>query len=182
MNLTLSWDLFIIVFFALVVTYSFIIGKKESVKVIVASYMAVVAVQGLSNLLERLLGSNSAASLNLLGFSLGTSSLSIVRTVLFITIVVFLAVRSGVEIQYLKEGSWIINALVTALFGFASAGLLLSIVVTYISGADLLDVKLTTAASLSPIIQQSQLMQVMILNQDLWFAFPAILLIAVGFL
>jgi hypothetical protein len=36
MNLTLSWDLFIIVFFALVVTYSFIIGRKESMKIIVS--------------------------------------------------------------------------------------------------------------------------------------------------
>ena len=32
------------------------------------------------------------------------------------------------------------------------------------------------------MIQQSQLMQLMILNQDLWFSLPALLLLAAGFM
>ena len=46
MNVTLTWDLFIIVFFAVIITYSFIIGRREAIKIIIATYIAIVAVQG----------------------------------------------------------------------------------------------------------------------------------------
>ena len=50
MDLTLTWDLLLILFFAIVIAYSFIVGKEESGKIIVASYVAAVAVQGLGNI------------------------------------------------------------------------------------------------------------------------------------
>ena len=51
---------------------------------------------------------------------------------------------------------------------------------TYTAGVPLLDKNLPAVASLSPIIQQSQLMQLMILNQDLWFSLPALALLVAG--
>lgn len=181
MNLTLTWDLFIIVFFAIVITYTFIIGKKESVKVIVATYIGIVAVQGLGNALQRLVefGNGYAGSF---GFTLEPSVLTWVKLVLFIAIVIFLAVKAGFDIDYAKDMHPAMNALMTGVFGFATAGLLLSTVLTYVSGVPLLDMALTQTASLSPIVQQSQLMQLLILQQDIWFALPAIVLIAAGFL
>ncbi len=180
MNLTLTWDLFIIVFFAIVVTYTFIIGKKESVKIIISSYIAIVAVQGLGNVLWRL-NEFSEYALGLVGLSMSLQILSWVKLVLFIAIVVFLAVRAGFDITYSREIPSVISACITGFLGFATAGLLLSTVLTYVSGVPMLDPDLAKTAALSPIVQQSQLMQLMILNQDLWFAFPALALIGVGF-
>ena len=62
-NLTLSWDLFIVVFFAIIVSYSFIIVQHQSMKVIIASYIGIIATQGIGNVLARLMGGDSQAIL-----------------------------------------------------------------------------------------------------------------------
>ena len=180
MNLTLSWDLFIIVFFALVITYTFILGKRESVKIIIASYIAIVAVQGLGNILERL-NIYTSSVVGMLGLPADFPVFSIIKLVLFITVIVFLTVRAGFDVVYTKEGNSVITGVFTGLFGFATAGLLLSTVLSYVAGVPLLDMTLSRTAALSPVIEQSQMMQIMLLNQDLWFTLPALLLIAAGF-
>ena len=183
MKITLSWDLFILVFFALVITYSFIIGRKESAKIIVSSYIAIVAVQGLGNFSQRLLGVSGANEmLSVLGFGVDTNMTSILKLVLFITIIVFLALRAGVHIQYGQDGSILLNLVVTGLCGLATAGLLLSTLLTYIGGSPLLAMQVATTPALTKIIQQSLMMQVMMQNLDLWFTFPALMLIIAGFL
>lgn len=181
MNITLTWDLFIIVFFAIVITYSFIIGKLESVKIIIASYVAIVAVQGIGNILQRVLGS-SASVLKILGITLNIELISITKLVLFVIILIALAIWSGAEVTYQEEPGFAMHAILTALFGFTTAGLLVSTLVTYAAGVPLLDQNLPNVSALSPMIQQSQLMQLMILNQDLWFSLPALLLLAAGFM
>lgn len=181
MNITLTWDLFIIVFFAIVITYSFIIGRLESVKIIIASYIAIVAVQGIGNILQRVLGS-SASVLKVLGITLNIELISVTKLVLFVIILIALAIWSGAEVTYEKEPGFAVHAILTALFGFTTAGLLVSTLVTYAAGVPLLDQNLPNVSALSPMIQQSQLMQLMILNQDLWFSLPALLLLAAGFM
>ncbi|TSC58261.1 MAG: Uncharacterized protein Greene041619_692 [Candidatus Peregrinibacteria bacterium Greene0416_19] len=179
MSLTLSWDLFIIVFFAIVVTYTFIIGKKESVKIMLSSYIAIVAVQGFGNLLQRLTGS-ADSMLSVVGVTIDLTILSTTKLVLFIAIIVFLAVRAGFDVKYDREPNQMISLAITGLFGFATAGLLLSTLLTYIAGVPLLDATVATASTLAPIVQQSELMKLMVVNQDLWFSLPAVLLIGVG--
>lgn len=183
MNLTLSWDLFIIVFFALVITYSFIIGKKESVKIIIASYIAIVAVQGIGNVAERIVGFSATQSLlGSVGIPLDATAMSIVKLVLFITVVVFLAVRAGLHVQYAKDAGTAMNIAMTALCGFATAGLLLATLLTFIAGAPLLSMHVTATPALEGILAQSTLMSIMLENLDLWFTLPAAVLIAGGFL
>ena len=179
MNLTLSWDLFIIVFFALVVTYTFIIGKKESVKVIVATYISIVTVQGMGNLLQRVTAEAGFSLEGLFGFTAGIPLIAIFKLVAFIIIMVLITIRAGLSVTYTKE-TLLLNIAFTLLCGLATAGLLLSTLLTYVSNLPILDLSMPTLSSLSPIIQQSPLMQFMILNQDLWFAFPAAVLIGAG--
>lgn len=182
MNLTLTWDLFIIVFFAIVIAYTFIIGKKESVKIIISTYIAIVTVQALGNVLERGL----AYSGSLLGnYGLGTldaSALSWIKLAVFVAVIIFLAVRAGFDIVYANNMNPIVDVAITAVLGCATAGLLLSTLFVYVSGVPLLDNTLATTAPLVPAVQQSQMMRLLILQQDLWFAFPALALIATGFL
>ncbi len=183
MNLTLSWDLFIIVFFALVITYSFIIGKKESIKIILSSYIAIVAVQGLGNFTERILGfSETQSMLGSVGIPLDTTMTSVLKLTLFIAIVVFLAVRAGLHVQYGNNGSAVTNVAMTGLSGFATAGLLLATLLTFIAGSPLLDMHITATPGLEAVLKQSQLMTIMIQNLDLWFTLPAAVLVAGGVL
>lgn len=183
MSFTLSWDLFIAVFFALVITYSFIIGKKEAVKIILSSYVAIVAVQGAGNFAQRLFGfAETQTMLGVVGIPLDTTVTSILKLTLFITIIVFLAVRAGLHVQYVGNGGMAVNAAMTAFAGFATAGLFLATLITFIAGAPLLDMQVTATPGLAAILEQSQLMSLIIWNLDLWFILPAAVLIAAGIL
>ena len=181
MTIVLTWDLFVIVFFGLVITYSFIIGKHEAVKIVIATYIATVAVEGLGNIIERVSG-DSKPILSVLGMDFATPTLTGIKLIMFVALIIFIAIRSGMEIEYSKEGNGPLDTAVTALFGVATAGLLLSTLLTYVAGVNLLDAQLATATQVSPIADQSRLMQIMIRNQDLWYALPALLLLVVGFL
>lgn len=181
MNITLSWDLFVIVFFAIVVAYSFIIGKHQAVKIIIATYIATVAVQGLGNILARMTG-QSQPLLTVLGLSMDSSLIATVKLVVFAAAIIFIAVRAGIEVSYVKETGSILSTIITGLFGFVTAGMLLSTLLTFIAGGPILDASLSQATMVSPMLTGSKLMQLMVFNQDLWFSLPALLLIGVGFL
>ena len=179
MSLTLSWDLFVVVFFGIIIAYSFIIGKHQSVKVIIATYISLVAGQGIGNLLHKAT-IGSQPYLSSFGLTVNITILGGTKLFIFIAAIVFLTSRGGFEIQYKSETGFLGSMLLTALLGFATAGLLLSTLLTFAANAPLLDARLAEAASLSPIVNYSKLMRVMIVHQDLWFSFPALLLIGVG--
>jgi hypothetical protein len=181
MNITLSWDLFVIVFFAVIVTYSFIIGKKESVKIIIATYIAAVTVQGIGNLLARVAGPESTI-LPVMGVALDLTVLAIVKLILFIAAIIVLAIKSGLDVRYAKEPGMIMSLVMAGVFGFATAGLLLSTMLTYVAGAALLDVHLAQHQTLVPLLAQSQLLQFLILYQEFWYVGPAIILLVMGLL
>lgn len=180
MTITPTWDLFIIVFFGLVITYSFIIGKHEAVKIIISTYIAILAVEGIANIITRITG-DSRPILNVMGLNIDTDILTAVKLVVFIALIVFIAVRSGLEIDYNKDPGGPINVLLTAVFGFATAGLLMISLFIFVTDVSLLDPAIEQHETIAALLQKSRLMQVMILNQDLWFSLPALLLIAVGF-
>lgn len=181
MTITPTWDLFIIVFFGLVITYSFIIGKHEAIKVIISTYIAILAVEGIGNIIERLSG-DSLPMLNMVGLALDSTILTAVKLVLFVALIIFIAVRGGLEVGYTKDPGGFINVILTAVFGMATAGLLLITLFIFVADVQILDPNIENIESIAPLLQKSKLMQVMFLNQDLWFSLPALLLIAIGFL
>lgn len=178
MNVTLTWDLLVIVFFAVVVAYSFIVGKDESVKIVIATYIATIAVQGVGNLLA-LAGRTSPEFLGFLGYSLDMNIVSTCKILLFVTLVIVLAIRGGFTLSY-QENDSIWETVLTAAFGFATSGLLLSTLLTYIAARPILDTQIADSPSLAPLLLQSRLVQIMVVYQDLWFSIPAFLLLAIG--
>jgi hypothetical protein len=180
MNVTLTWDLFIIVFFAMVMAYSYLIGRHQAAKIIFASYIAIIAVQGLGNIAMRMFG-QAEGVLQIMQIAVDSSLIIAAKMVLFIIAVILLALRSGMTVVYTKRDYGIVNAITTGIFGFVTAGLLISTLVTYLTESLLLDVTLAEAVNVSPIIQQSSLMQSMIIYQDLWFAMPALAILVAGF-
>ncbi len=178
MSLTLSWDLFIIVFVAIVVTYSFIIGKNQAMKVIIATYISIIATQGISDLLVRL-GGDSATLMSVSGMEFNVTTMSVAKIFMFALFIIMFMIRSGIEVSYAKQAGSVIGMLFTGLFGIATAGLIVSTILTYatvngtVGGAAL--------AGMQSMLNDSTLMQVMILNRELWFTFPALLIIGAGF-
>ena len=181
MEITLSWDLLVIVFFAIVVAYSFIVGKDESAKIIISSYIAIVAVQGIGNLLATLF-IDSATLADLLGVGMDRNIIAIIKLVLFTAAIIFLSIRGGFQMDYNQDIGGIWDTVLTGLFGFSTAGLLLSALVTFVAARPILDEGLGSAPFLDSILSQSTLVQVMVDYQDVWFCVPAILLLVAGFL
>lgn len=180
MNLTLSWDLFVIVFAALIVAYTFIIGRGESIKILIATYIGIIAVQGLASVLERL-NTQLGFILSYVGIPTEQSWILIVaKLVLFIAIVILLTIHSGIEVHYAKEPNAIIGTVLTLLFGISTAGLLIITILTYVTGVPLLEMNLATVQALAPVVEQSQVMQLLIQNQDVCFTLPAVILAVVG--
>lgn len=179
MEIALSWDLIVIIFFAVILAYSFIVGKDESVKIIIASYIAIVAVQAIGNLLG-MLSLQSSSIVSMLGFAMDQDIISIIKLVLFIVMIIFIAIKGGFEMQYAKDlsGTW--EPVVTGAFGFATAGLLLSALLTYVAAKPLLDSSLGMAPLLQPLLRGSTLVNIMVDYQNVWFCLPAILLLTVG--
>lgn len=181
MMLVLSWDLLLIVVVALIVAYSFIVGKEESVKIILSTYVAAVAVQGFGNMLEKGIGASSGF-LTTVGMLPKTEWIAMLKLVLFTVAVVFLAVRAGFEIRYTKAAEGWQNTLLTACIGFANASLLLATLVAFVAGRAILDPLLALTPALLPLMQESTLVWALVQYQDAWFALPAFLLVGAGFL
>jgi hypothetical protein len=181
MEISLTWDLLVIVFFAVIVAYSFIVGKDESVKIIIASYISIVAVQAIGNLLW-LLTNHSQSVMDMLGFALDGNIISIIKLILFVAMIIFLAIKGGFEMQYAKELDGVWDPVVTGAFGFATSGLILSALLTFVAAKPILDDTLGNAPLLQPLLTGSTLVQIMVDYQNLWFCLPALLLLAVGFI
>ena len=179
LSLTLSWDLFIVVFFAIVMSYSFIIGKDQSMKVIIASYIAIIATQGIGNVLFRLIGDQGDV-LRSVGIPVDITLVSLAKIFLFAVCIIIFVTRSGIEVTHEKDTGSILSIVYTGLFGFSTAGLIVSTILTYAGGTGILDSALVTSSVLTPLVAGSALMQLLILNQDIWFTLPAFLIIAVG--
>jgi len=184
MDLTLSWDLFIAFFFAVVTAYSFIIGKHQTLTILIAVYIAILATQGLGNIFMRFSGETEPVYriFKVLGVTLNMSTISLSRLVLFMAIIIAVALKGGFSVQYGKSHSSLIALIATGLFGFATGGLIVIALLTFVAGSPLLDPSLGAKEILTPLMGQSYLVQAMVLNQDLWFSLPALLLVGFGLL
>ena len=178
-NLTLSWDLFIVVFFAIVMSYSFIIGQHQSMRVIIASYIAIIATQGIGNILARLMGDSQALFASV-GVPFDLTVISLSKIFLFALCIIIFVSRSGISVSFDKEAGTILSMVYTGLFGFSTAGLIVSTILTYAAGGGILDSGIVASSAIAAMSKGSTLMQLMILNQDIWFTLPAFLIIATG--
>lgn len=184
MNLTLSWDLFIAVFVALVVAYSFIIGKHESVKVIVAAYIAIVAVHGIESLFVRY-SPLLQGTLGTLQIPLTPMTVVLGKLTLFIVALILLTLRGGLAVSYQGEPGVVMNTFITGMLGIAKAGLLLSTLMTYVAGVPLFRAAHASASAapwIAPLLSQSMILRMMLEERDVWFALPALVLLFVDIL
>ena len=182
MDLTLSWDLFIAFFFAVVAAYSFIIGKHQTLKILIAVYIAILATQGIGNIFDKFSGESEPVFriLKVMGVTLNVSTLSLSKLVFFMIVIIAVALKGGFSVEYGKSHSSLVALSATALFGVSTAGLIIVALLTFVAGSPLLDPALGSKEILIPIMNSSRLVQAMVLNQDLWFSLPALILVGFG--
>ena len=183
--MNLSWDLFIIVVFAVIIAYSFIIGRNRTLKVVIGTYIAILAADGLGNLFKDYLLSNRMVVklLSVFGVPSDDKALIIIKVLVFIIAIVILAVRGGFLIDLEENKSSIVNTLVNMIFGFLSAGLVVSTLLVFVSGVSFVlgEVNVSNGNVIVDLYNSSRLVRIMIDNYNLWFALPAIGFVTVSF-
>lgn len=178
--LTLTWDLIVVVFFALVVVYSFIVGRDAAMKIAVSAVLAVVAVQGIGNAIA-LLAPPANAYLAGADLALPLRYLPVFKIALLAVAIVALSLRAGFRCNGERTGA-ISDLAFTAAFAVATAGLLLIALITFLAGKPLLDPSLSSADAITPLLAQSTLLPLFVAQQDLWYVLPGFLLLLCGFL
>lgn len=182
MNLSLSWDIALIAFAGIVLTYNLIIGKHQSVRVIIGTYISIIASQGIGNVIQRLAPTSIRTFVLIPGVGMNISVIGIVKIVLLLALVIGFAIRSGIEINYAKQTGTTMSMILSALFGLATAGLLAAGILTFATGGGILDGQAVRWSQLAPIASGSQLLLLLVLNREIFFTLPALLILAAGFL
>lgn len=174
--LKLSWDLFVVVVFTVIIAYSFIIGKENTLKVIIGSYIAILTADGLGNLLKIHVLSSKQVMLFLKMFGLSNEDKTMIlfKVIIFILAIMVISLKGGFEIHASKHHS-VINMILNLIFGFLSAGLIISTLLIYVSGASFVagTVNITNNA-LAAAYSESEMVKLMIDNYNFWFALPAV--------
>lgn len=185
MNIALTWDLFVLVFFGIILAYSFIIGQNATLKVILGTYVAALAADAGGNLFVKYLG-NSKPFLKAftgLGVQGSVDAGIFIKVALFILFVIILTIRGGIHVD-LKPGKSMFTRLVlTAIFGFLSAGLIVSTVLMYVSGLSFIAGGASAGqSSILGFSGNSPFVQQLLTYYNLWFLMPVIVILVREFL
>lgn len=175
--LKLSWDLFVVVIFAVIIAYSFIIGKSNTLKVIIGSYIAILTADGLGNLFKQYLLSSKQVVLFLKFFGLGSEekTMILVKVFVFILAIVIISMKGGFEVSGGANRGGVIGLIMNLIFGFLSAGLVVSTLLIYVSGASFVGGNVSILNNtLASAYAESQMVKLMIDNYNFWFALPAV--------
>lgn len=168
-NIRLSWDLFVLVFFGVVIAYSFIIGRNQTLKVIISTYIAILTADGIGNLIEIYL-LPSAPSLQ---GEIADQAMVLVKIFTFVLVIVLLSIKGGFQVDMLPERSLGPRVLVNLSFGFLNAGLMVSAILVYLTGGSFVSGTLQAGFETN-LYKESQFIQTIVDNYNVWFALPAL--------
>ncbi|MBU0727208.1 hypothetical protein KKA95_00830 [Patescibacteria group bacterium] len=182
MEINLSWDLFVIVFFTVIIAYSFIIGRNSTLKIIIASYIAILASDGIGNLIQRYFIGDTAI-INVFDFAQGDSSLIVLKIFIFVFTIVLIATRGRFAINMGNTGSHAMTLMLNLTYGILSAGLITSTILIYASGASLVqESSIIMNEAVLQMYRDSNMVQLMINNYNVWFSLPAITFVISSFI
>lgn len=178
MDIHLSWDLFIVVFFVVIVAYSLIIGRDNTLKVILGTYVAALTADAAGSFFGKYF-SGSALFVQLLKFaSLGTESAAVIflKVLIFVSLVILFAVKGAFFVQTTSDRSGPIRFIISCLYAVMSAGLIVSVVLVFVSGVAFVGGTgaQSTGTAIWSMYNQSGLVKSIVLNSYFWFAAPAL--------
>lgn len=175
MQINLTWDLFIIVFFVLIFSYSFIIWYKKTLKVVIATYIAILASDWLSNVLNKLIF-ETAPEINVLALKAWDPIFIAVKITLFILSIVILTAKWWFDFHDVDHIPTSHKVWYTSLFWILSALLLISTVLVFASWGSFLWTQWVSVdgSTIAEMYKTSFLVQMVILNYNFFFVLPAI--------
>lgn len=175
MDLSLTWDLFIIVFFGIIVAYSFIIGRNNNLKVILATYVGAFFADAVGNIFGATLvqSDNFMKLLRLFYISTPEQAIVLTKIIIFMTIIVLLSVKGSFSVDVTSNRSAGLRLSLNLIFGFLNACLIISIALIFISGASFIGGGNAASPAFQDIYNQSNLAKTLVNNYSVWFMLPA---------
>lgn len=175
MNIQLTWDLFIIVFTAIITAYSFIIGRRQTIKIIMSVYVAFLAADGLGFFIKETLGFRIPA----IAFGFDPASAAIVTTILlFILFIVILARHNSFDVLLEDESGGIPYFLSTSYTALLCSLLMVACMLFFLSGNTFAIVNNTVnPTSINVLSSQSHIAKWVVDYFHVWFFLPAFSLI-----
>lgn len=176
MALKLSWDLFVAVFFVVIVSYSLIIGRDNTIKVILGTYVSLLCADAIGGFFAKHFGGTQMFLQVAQEASLAGEEEAIVfaKVLIFLLMVIFFAVKGAFIVGTARSGG-IVGLLLHLFYAVCSAGLIISAVLVLVSGVSVLgDGGGTVSGELAPLIKDSLLVNIMVYYHHLWFAIPAV--------
>ncbi len=178
MDIQLSWDLFVMVMFVVIVAYSFIIGRDETLKVILGTYVATLAADSLGNMFGASF-SGSPFLLKILGTaSVGSEQEAVVfvKVLIFVAMVILFAVRGAFAVETAEDRSVAVKVGLSIIYAILSAGLIINVILVFVSGISFVGggSPETTTTALWNLSTQSQVIRVLLHHTYLWFCLPAL--------
>jgi len=183
MDLQLSWDLFIVVFFVVISAYSLIIGRNNTVKVIIGSYIALVAADGLGEIISHyLLGTQMFVLLTQeVQLSGAEESIIFFKVLLFLFMVILFAVRGAFVVDTYR-GNGALSLIFHLIYSVCSAGLIISTILILISGVSVIGGGGLVSEALTSLTDQSYLVRNMVYYHKIWFVAPAVIFLLHSFM
>jgi len=181
-DINLTWDLFVIVFFAVVIAYSFIIGRNKTLKVIVSTYIAILAADGVGNLINHFfIGEDPLIR----AFEVSDQAISLIllKIIIFVLVLVLIVMKGSFEIHIEQTKSTAMNMILNLTYGILSAGLIVSTILIYVSGFSLFDGSgMVMSSAMQAIYEQSYMVRSILDNGNVFFALPAITFVIASFM
>lgn len=178
MNVQLSWDLFILVFFVIIVSYSFIIGTNNTLKVILGTYVAALASDALGSLVGKSLNGSEAfeSILDVANVGNDQEAVVFVKVISFVVMVILFSVRGAFDVDTISDRSTAIRAALNMIYAVMSAGLIISIILVFVSGISFVGggSPETPGTALWELYNQSRFIRSILSNAYLWFSIPAL--------
>lgn len=185
MDLRLTWDLFILVFFAIIIAYSYILGKDATLKIILGTYASALAADAAGNLVGAKFGASQAllkASANL-GLVGQKDTAIFIKIAFFVTFLIILTIKGSFAVEAHGGKTSGMRVIFTGIYGFLSAALIVSTILMYVSGISFITGSFQPGpASILAFNGQSPFVQKMLDFYNVWFLLPVIVMIVGSFL
>jgi len=175
MDIKLSWDLFIAVFFIIIVAYSLIIGLNGTIKVILGTYVAIVCADAIGLIFSNYFGGSEvflqmAKDAN---FSGEFEAIIFTKVIVFLLMVILFAVKGSFIVGVNSGGA--LKLVFHLIYATCSAGLIVSSLLVLVSGVSILNGGGVVSEALSSLTDNSILALNIVYYHTFWFAAPAII-------
>jgi len=178
MDIPLTWNLAIMAGLVLIFGYNFILGQKDTVKLIICTYISIFASDGIASILKQYVLDPSGGVQSVVGDN-EVEIFSWIRLILFLFIILLFVIKSGFHVHLGTHKHWMLRSVIHAAFSGICAILLMTTILVYLAGISVVE-GLLYAQELN-IYGNSSVARILIDYMSVWFTLPAVAFLVTSF-